>query len=220
MTRTTQEIESDLAAARAAYDSARATADATVAERDDLLRRATAGDPRITAAAVAKASAEANFVELPLPALLDAVRRSEAELRVADAEKLASDVLAALAPLEAAVEQRAADARAAVAAWVAAWAEHAQAVSAATSSLYDVAQRSSYAQAETPGSAGAEKLHDRIREHGGTPRVRRSGASILVDGRRLAAVPIFDPLSELVDSATTELRRFGARSEAGIGRRS
>lgn len=195
MTRTTQEIQPDIDQARADLNAATGTRDAAIATAADLHRRARSGDVKVTAGSIAKAAAEASFVELPIPSLIAKVAAAEAELRTAQADIIATQIAEMLPPLAEAVDTAHEAARAALTAYVAAWADHSAAVRSAVDQLDPL-----------------EPL---------TERVRRVYSGMTLDNSPpIKPLPIFDPIEDLAVEAGKLAGRHGARRSATPGRAS
>ena len=182
MARSVGEIETDVAAVRAAHS------DATEAHRvaglaaADLRRRAVADDSTVTAAALAAAENEAKFSELKIAARLSAVRALDSELAVAKAERFADEFGAAEKPLRDDFDQSMTDLEVALGRVVTAWRAHASLVN----TTYRTAQN----------------------HHTATARIRYPQyGHPSIDKTELRAVEVYAPIEALVVKSLGSLQR-------------
>ena len=179
--RTVEEIETDLAAVKTAWQ------DATEAHRlarlaaEDLRRRAIADDSTVSAADLAAVDHEAEFASLKIEARKTATQALEAELRTACAERFADEFEAAIEPLREDFEQSLVDLEAALGRVVTAWRAHASLMT----STYQAAS-----------------LLDRT----ASPRIRFPVVGHPSVGKFvLRTVPVYEPVEMLVNKALANL---------------
>lgn len=195
MTRGIEQIEADLTAAREAWHAAVSERDAANGVLAGLRGRVVAGEGGVTAPQLGKAQDAATFADLGVPRLHAAMAPLEAELRAAQADAVVSEVAAALPPLADAVDAAYEGARTALAAYVTAWSNHAQAVRSAVDQLDLI-----------------EPLTERVR--------RVYGGLTLDGGERIKPRPVFDPIEALAGETAKLAARHGARTSQVIGRTS
>jgi hypothetical protein len=96
MPRPVEQIEADVAAARASWSDATEAARQARLAAEDLRRRAMADDSTVSAAALAAAEDEAKFSDLKIEARKATTVALDSELRSAKAERFADDFEAAI----------------------------------------------------------------------------------------------------------------------------
>jgi hypothetical protein len=169
MTRTVEQIETDLAAVRRDHQEAVETHRVAKVVADDLRGRARAGDTSVTAAALAEAEHAAEFAELPIPAKHEAIKEREAEKLVADIERRADEVTATVTPLAARFEQALAISRGVDDEIVESW-------RALATFLWQTST-----EVEGHGMANV------------SPRIRRTHRGIVIDGKELIPPAVLEP---------------------------
>jgi hypothetical protein len=188
MTRPITEIEADQAAAHAAQQAAVEAHRLARLAAADLRRRAIAGDPSVTSAALAEAEHAAEHAGLPLEAKLEVIKTLNAEHLLAFTEAWADEVTATEPALRAEIDAAFTDAEAALQRLAKSWQSHA-----------------TYVQAkwEQVGRTVAADV---------TPRVRRiNGFDVGIDGKLLRQVPFFAPLDQLFTKCANDLLSGGPK---------
>ena len=183
MARSVEEVESDVAAARAAWS------DATEAHRlarlaaEDLRARAIRGDTTVTASQLAEATHEFEFAGLGIEARQAATMALETELRTARANQFADEFAAAEKPLREAFDQSMADLESALGRVVDAWRAHATLIN------------SSYEAAARIDRSATNRIRFPAYQHPS------------IDNCLLRAVPVFEPVTALVEKSIGQLQR-------------
>ena len=189
MTRPIEEIESDVKAARSAWQNAVEAHRLAGLAAADLRRRAVSGDATLTAAQLAAATHETEFASLGINARQEAAMLLDRELLTARTEAWADEVTATEPALRADIDAAFGDVEAALARLAKSWQSH-----------------TSYVQARWK-QVGSSTVSQDV-----TPRVRRvNGFDVGVDGKMLAQVPFFGPLEQLFQKCANDLLSGGLK---------
>jgi hypothetical protein len=182
MTRPVEQVEADVAAARGAWQDATEAHRLALLKVGDLRARAMRNDTTVTASQLAAANDEAAFAELGIEAKKLAVMALEEELRTAKAEEFADNFGVAEKPLREGFDQSMTDLESALDRVVVAWRAHA------------VLINTTYRTAQNHHTATA-----RIRY----PQYQHPS----IDKVELRAVPVFEPVTALVQKTLGSLQR-------------
>jgi hypothetical protein len=181
MTRSVEEVESDVAAARTAWQDAVEASRLARLAAEDLRRRAIADDSTVSAAALAAAEDEAKFAELKIEARKQATMTLEGELRSARAERFADEFETAIQSLSEDFDRSLIELEGALLRVVTAWRAHASLMN----STYQAA-------------AGIDRS--------ASPRVRFPAIGHPSVGRyQLRAIEVFGPVETLVQKSLSGL---------------
>jgi hypothetical protein len=181
MTRSLEEIEKALLAARQEHQDAIETSRSAGAVASDLRARAIAGDNSVSAAQLAAAEDSARFSGLGVPAKLTAIQALEAKHLVVTTELWADEVAATEPALRADVEHAFDALEAVLDQLVSTWRLHGQFVH---NTAVDV------------GSVVSADV---------TPRVRRAASGVVVDGAQIRPVPVHERLQKMAETAHQRL---------------
>jgi hypothetical protein len=183
MARTVEEIETDVATARATWSDAVEASRLAGLAAADLRRRAIADDSTVTAAALAAAEDEAKFSSLKIEARKTGATALDAELRTARAERFADSFSASIQLLREDYDRSLVDLESALGRVVESWRAHATSIDRA----YQTA-------------AGIDRT--------ATPRVRFPAyGHPSIDKCELRAVPVYEPVEALVVKSLGALQR-------------
>ena len=183
MSRSVEVVEADVAAVRASWQGAIEAHRLARLAAEDLRARAIRGDDGVTAAQLAAATHESEFTALGIEAKQAAVMTLEEELRTAKGEAFADDFALAEQPLRQGFDESMAALEAALDRVVDAWRKHA--------SLIDRTYQT------------AARIHARS-----TPRIRfPQYGHPSIDRTELRAVPVFEPVSAMVQKTLGSLQR-------------